>query len=132
MRRAAKRDATEPEIVTALEGIGASVRPISSEDAPDLIVGYRRETHLVECKTGKAQLRPGQKAWQDGWNGSPVHLVNSPEAALAAIGFSWVVEAPADPGELRNLRNFYRRVQVAFPEVFNILTKPIPMVPEID
>ncbi len=77
-RRAAKRDASEPEIIEALEKCGWSVLQISVTDGPDLIVAKMnydcgmclgKRTIALEVKTGKAKLKPGQKDWFDAWPG---------------------------------------------------------------
>lgn len=54
MRRyAAKRDTSEPDIIAALEQVGAQVWPL---DYPvDLLVRFREVWHLLECKTGRGK-----------------------------------------------------------------------------
>ena len=92
MRRAAKRDHSEPEIIAALKNLGCSVEQLSGEDIPDLLVGYRGVNFLFEVKTGSAALTEGQRKWHEGWMGLPVALVRCPMDALDAINFTW---APA-------------------------------------
>jgi hypothetical protein len=76
-----RRDASEPEVAAAFREGGASVQPISGPDVPDLLVGYRGTTHLVEVKTGNAKLRPGQQAWHAAWCGeAPVVVRNAAQA----------------------------------------------------
>ena len=102
MRRAAKIDANQNEIVDALRLAGASVAITSAvgDGFPDLVVGYEGENYLLEIKDGKKspskqRLTPDQKIFFFGdpgnkksfpWAGSAT-VVNSVEAALAAIGF---------------------------------------------
>lgn len=77
----ARRDEAEPEVVKAFEAGGASVAKINGKDIPDLIVGYLRETHLVEVKTNKAKLRDGQATFARTWLGSPVIVARTPAQA---------------------------------------------------
>ncbi len=88
IRRAAKRDLTEPAIVAALEAAGAKVWRLSQP--LDLLVGRGGRFVLLECKTGK-RVRKDQPA-QDATladchrRGLPVYVVRTPEDALQAIG----------------------------------------------
>ena len=93
MRRAAKIDANQPEIVKALRSVGATVQPLHQvgEGVPDLLVGYRRTTYLIEVKDGakppsKRELTPDQVTWHGQWWGGPCLVVNNVSEALAAIG----------------------------------------------
>ena len=93
MRCAAKVDSNQAEIVQALEKVGASVRSLAAvgSGVPDLMVGFRRETYLLECKRPKAKgqragtLTPDQERFFDEWRGQ-VAIVRTPEEALMAIG----------------------------------------------
>jgi hypothetical protein len=93
VRRAAKRDANEPEIVSALRAVGATVTMLSAEGVPDLLVGYLSETYLLEVKaprgpkggTGGA-LTYEQVDWWGSWEGRPPVIVRTVDEALAAIG----------------------------------------------
>lgn len=92
MRRAAKVDATQAEIVSALKGAGATVQHLHSvgQGCPDLVAGYRGRNFLLECKPrigspSDRKLRPNQIEWHQGWKGQ-VAVVETPEAALAVIG----------------------------------------------
>lgn len=92
MRRAAKVDANQREVVAALRGAGASVQLLHAvgEGCPDLLVGYGGTNYLIEVKDGQKspshqKLTPQQEIWHRDWRGHRV-VVNSPEAALAAIG----------------------------------------------
>lgn len=98
--RPAHRDAAEPAIINALRAIGATVWPISGKDVPDLLVGYRGVTYLLEVKSRieeagkdrkKSYLRTtktsdGQKAFMESWKGGPARVVHTPEEALMAVG----------------------------------------------
>ena len=91
MRRAAKVDANQAEIVQALRQIGAVVQSLAAvgNGCPDLLVGYRNRLFLLELKDGNkppsAQaLTPHQVEWHRVWQGRVV-VVNSVESAIAAI-----------------------------------------------
>lgn len=92
MRRAARTDANQDAIVTALRAAGATVQPLSSvgKGCPDLLVGFRGDNHLLECKDGRKTpgnrpLTDDQETWIEGWRGA-VCVVLSPDDALRAIG----------------------------------------------
>lgn len=92
MRRAAKVDVTQAEVVAALKGAGATVLHLHSvgEGCPDLLAGFRGRNWLIEVKPdigspSRRKLRPNQVEWHAGWKGQ-VATVETPEAALAVIG----------------------------------------------
>lgn len=68
-RYARKRDISEPEIVAEFERAGADVEKLSAKGVPDLLVGYRGRTRLVEVKTGNEILSAGQVIWHENWAG---------------------------------------------------------------
>ncbi|HEU4431092.1 MAG TPA: hypothetical protein VFT98_20205 [Myxococcota bacterium] len=86
MRRAARRDNAEPAIVAALVRLGCHVLPISSPGAPDLLVGWRSRTYLLEVKTGRGKRTPLQEQLAGLWNGGPLVLVRTVDEALRAVG----------------------------------------------
>lgn len=90
VRRAGKdgrrRDDNEPAIVRALERVGATVELMSLVGGPDMMVGFRGVTHLLEVKTAKGRLEETQVKWQEWWRGSRVHVVRDELEALRAIG----------------------------------------------
>lgn len=81
MRRAAKRDINEPEIVKALRQRGATVQPLSAKGVPDLLVGYLGHNLLMEVKQPGKKLTADQIEWHDTYRGSAV-IVYSVEGAL--------------------------------------------------
>jgi hypothetical protein len=90
MRRAARVDANQAEIVKALRKIGATVQPLHAvgKGCPDLLVGWRQGNYLFEVKDGAKPpsaraLTPDEQDWIAGWRG-PVVVVTS---AMEAIGF---------------------------------------------
>lgn len=88
-RFAAKRDRNEPEIIKALEKVGAIVTQISQQGVFDLLVGFRGVLYLLEVKDKGGSLTDAQiefhrKYSQDG--GYQVWIVWSVDEALRAIG----------------------------------------------
>lgn len=85
-RRAARKDDNHKAIVTALQGAGAFVESISGTGVPDLLVGFRGQTWLLELKRPGEFINANQALWLYEWKGKPVTVVRSPEEALKAIG----------------------------------------------
>lgn len=95
MRRAAKVDRNQPEIVDALRRIGADVYSLAAvgNGIPDLLVAFRGETVLLEVKDGlrppsERQLTDAQIEWHAAWRGGRCVVVSSVDQALAALGVS--------------------------------------------
>lgn len=88
MRFAAKRDANEGEIVTALELAGWSVFKVSDTGLPDLICCRRGVLALLEVKAPDGDLTPAQvKTFQRlRAAGYEVAVVRTPAEALTAVG----------------------------------------------
>jgi hypothetical protein len=91
--RAAKIDANQEAVVTALRTAGATVQSLASvgKGVPDLLVGYKGQTLLMEVKDGfKAPsarlLNKDQLRWHGSWKGGALAVVDSPDAALRMIG----------------------------------------------
>jgi hypothetical protein len=93
-RRAAKRDANERAIITALESVGATVVQVSETGFPDLVVGYSGATWLMEVKAPGKGLTAGQKDFHKAWRGSRIHVVESVEQAFRVIGLEQVERRP--------------------------------------
>lgn len=92
MRRAAKVDANQEQIVSALRAAGAIVQSLAAigKGCPDLLVSFRGNLFLLEVKDGnkrpsEQKLTKDQLTWHQAW-GALVEVVNSPEQALRAIG----------------------------------------------
>lgn len=91
MRRANRIDDNQNDIVTALRKAGATVRVISQgEGIPDLLVGFRGETMLMEVKDGNKPpsartLTPAEKKFFDEWEGGLCMVVKSVEDALEML-----------------------------------------------
>ena len=85
MRYAARVDANQTQIVSALRGAGAYVWIIGLP--VDLLVGYKGHTFLVEIKDGsKKRLTKLQADFFENWSGSTLARIDSPESALRMIG----------------------------------------------
>jgi hypothetical protein len=85
MRRAARVDANQQAVVSALRAAGASVWIIGLP--VDLLVGFRNHTFLMEVKVGpRKRLTALQKDFFENWVGGTLCRVDGPEAALRAIG----------------------------------------------
>lgn len=85
MRQAARVDANQTQIVSALRAAGAYVWIIGLP--VDLLVGYKGHTFLVEIKsTSKKHLTGLQADFFENWSGSTLARIDSPEASLRMIG----------------------------------------------
>lgn len=93
-RRAAKRDASEPAIVEALEACGFTVQRLSGADVPDLLIGRSGITRVAEVKTGRKGLEPGQIAWWAKWRGNPKIELRTVEDVFA-LARTWTGLAEA-------------------------------------
>jgi Holliday junction resolvase len=93
MRRAAKTDANQSEIVSALRKIGATVQPLHGvgEGCPDLVCGYRGRNLMLEVKDGSKppsarKLTKDQVRWHEQWRGQVCVVCNIEEAIAAVMG----------------------------------------------
>ncbi|KAA0089337.1 hypothetical protein CIW54_07680 [Paraburkholderia sp. T12-10] len=91
MRRAAKVDGNQSDIVAALRKVGASVTPIHTvgNGCPDLAVGFRGRTVLFEVKDpkqppNKRRLTDDEAIWFGTWKGE-AHVVETAEQAIAIL-----------------------------------------------
>lgn len=88
---AARVDASQAAIVRALKAAGASVEVIPGRGGrPDLLVGLRGQTVLIECKTpGREKTHrlhlAKQARWRADWRGGPVAVVTTPEQAIEVV-----------------------------------------------
>lgn len=79
----AKRDQNEPEIVQALQTVGAEVYRLNTP--ADLLVGFRGANYLIEVKMPKGKLTPDQIKFQQTWTGQYA-VVRTADEALRVIG----------------------------------------------
>jgi len=87
MRRAAKIDQNQPDIVEALRKVGASVVSLASigQGCPDLLACKGDKLWLIEVKGPKGTLTDDQKRFILNWSGT-VHIIRTPDEALKLVG----------------------------------------------
>lgn len=92
MRKYGKIDANQTEVVAALRSAGATVQSLAAVGGgvPDLLVGYKNHTILMEVKDGQKppsqrKLTEDQLAWHGAWTGGTLCVVDGPEAALRVL-----------------------------------------------
>ena len=83
VRRAAKRDTAEKEIVDGLRAVGALV--VRLNWPIDLLVRHKKRVWLMEIKSGP-HLRKDQQAQREFCRAWEVPIVKTPDDALAVIG----------------------------------------------
>lgn len=95
MRRAARIDANQTEIVDALRSVGASVAVTSMVGSgfPDIVVGYHGNNYLLEIKDGskppsQRKLTKDETEFFDLWRGT-IFMVNDIQEALDTIGVTY-------------------------------------------
>lgn len=91
MRRHAKTDANQTEIVAALRAIGCSVLSLAplGNGAPDLLIGIFGRNYLLEVKDGakppsRRALTPLEKEFHNTWKGQ-VAIVETAEQAIEIV-----------------------------------------------
>jgi len=85
IRRAARVDANQTAVISALRAAGAYVWIIGLP--VDLLVGYKGHSFLVEVKNGpRKRLTALQEDFFNNWSGSTLARIDGPEAALRMIG----------------------------------------------
>jgi len=85
IRRAARVDANQSAVISALRAAGAYVWIIGLP--VDLLVGYKGHSFLVEVKNGpRKRLTALQEDFFNNWSGSTLTRIDGPEAALRMIG----------------------------------------------
>lgn len=92
MRRAAKVDANQAQIVEALRVVGCTVQPLHTVGGgcPDILCARAGVNYLLEIKDGRKPpsaraLTPDQVEWHDLWRGQVAVVCNVKEA-LEAVG----------------------------------------------
>lgn len=88
MRRAARADENQPQIVDALTRIGARVTPLYrvGQGVSDLLVSFRQKWIVMEVKNpakpkSDQKLTPPQQKWI-GEQRAPVYIVYTPQDAI--------------------------------------------------
>jgi len=87
-RYASRADGNQAEIVAALRRAGASVTSLHrvGQGCPDLLVGYRGITYLMEVKTDNGKLTEPEDKFIREWEGLEVAVIHHPDDALTVIG----------------------------------------------
>lgn len=87
MRRAARVDANQAEIVSALRKAGATVELLHAVGGgcPDILAGYLGRNLLMEIKGPGGRLNEIEHEWHLWWRGQVV-VVYTAEEALRIIG----------------------------------------------
>ena len=91
MRIAARVDDNQKDIVEALRAIGATVRVVTQGGGiPDLLVGFRGHTVLMEVKDGRKKpsarkLTEAEEKFFLEWRGGMLAIVESVDDALALL-----------------------------------------------
>ncbi|MCY7277677.1 MAG: hypothetical protein LH702_29055 [Phormidesmis sp. CAN_BIN44] len=91
MRRAARTDSNQTEIVAILRSLGCSVQPLHTvgSGCPDLLIGIDGQNLLLEVKDGSKppsarRLTSDQQVWHTNWGGQAA-IVQSLEDAIAIV-----------------------------------------------
>jgi hypothetical protein len=91
MRRAARVDGNQPEIVKALRRIGASVQLLHTvgQGCPDLLAALAGRNVLFEVKDpaqppSKRKLTDDEAVWFGNWKGE-AHVIETAEQAIAIL-----------------------------------------------
>tara|TARA_R100001086_G_scaffold247196_1_gene180856 strand:+ start:305 stop:622 length:318 start_codon:yes stop_codon:yes gene_type:complete len=84
MRRYGRVDANHADIVDLLRRYGCSVFSTAGvgDGFPDLVVGFRGVTRLIEIKDGekspsRRRLTDDEEEWHATWRGDPVCIIES-------------------------------------------------------
>jgi len=93
VRRAAKTDANQTQVISALRAAGAKVESLAAvgKGVPDLLCQYEGTFYLIEVKDGQKppsqrKLTDDQVKWHSEWKSAFLGVVESPDEALKFIG----------------------------------------------
>jgi len=86
MRKAARVDTSQAEIVAVLRRAGCNVLSLATlgRGVPDLLVGAHGKLILLEVKAERGRLNPEQIRFKEAWRHC-VHVVRTPAEALLAV-----------------------------------------------
>ena len=100
MRKAARTDRNQIDIVEALRSMGAMVQPLHQvgQGVPDLLVGMAGRLMLIEVKDGTRKpseqtLTPDQEKWHAAWAGYPVYVITDVSEVYQFAGLRGCDEA---------------------------------------
>ena len=103
MRRKARVDANQAEVISQLRGIPGVKVAITSQlggGFPDFVIGYQGVNYLIELKDGakppsRRKLTEDEKRWHRLWDGyGQVAVCKSFEECCAVIGIEIYEEIP--------------------------------------
>ena len=103
MRRRGRLDKNHAEIVSVLRRCCSVVSTAGVGNGfPDLVVGFRNVTHLLEIKDGekipsKRRLTDDESTWHARWQGERVYIVESVRDADALVR-TWAKHADTPRG----------------------------------
>ena len=82
-----KVDNNQLDIVKAFRSMGATVLNLSTvgKGCPDLLIGYKNISVLVEIKSKTGKFTEPQLKFIEQWRGGPVNRINSVEGAIRLI-----------------------------------------------
>jgi len=86
--RAKRVDCNQKDIVHALKTFGATVVDLSGvgKGCPDLLVGFKQKTYLIEVKKdSKAKFTPQQLQFNENWRGGVVARIETIDEAIALL-----------------------------------------------
>lgn len=86
MRRKAKVDGNQAEIVTMIRANGWSVQKLTAvgDGCPDLLIGKGLVHALIEVKLPTEDLNARQELWHEAWQGT-VYIVRSVDDARTLL-----------------------------------------------
>jgi hypothetical protein len=94
---AKKTDKNQQIIIDTFRGLGATVHDLSKvgNGIPDLLVGYKNHTCLVEVKSSeKATYTQYQKDFLNNWKGGMVLRIDSIDGAIRLIKLLNSLQSP--------------------------------------
>lgn len=86
--RAKRVDCNQKDIAHALKTFGATVVDLSGvgKGCPDLLVGFKNKTYLIEIKKdSKAKFTPQQLQFNELWTGGIIARIESIDEAIALL-----------------------------------------------
>ncbi|MBA3599501.1 MAG: hypothetical protein H0W40_19345 [Methylibium sp.] len=93
MRRAARIDDNQAEIINALRQMGCTVQSLAAcgYGVPDVLAAFRGRNVLLEIKDPKKpkadrMLTPAQVKWHQNWRGQVTTIYTIDEAIAVVIG----------------------------------------------
>ena len=80
-------DNNQLEIIKAFQSMGATVLNLSAvgKGCPDLLIGYKNISVLVEVKSKTGKFTEPQLKFMEQWQGGPVNRIDSVDGAIRLI-----------------------------------------------